>query len=110
VGTSIFATASKASYYWVSLVAGSISVLNAVMLALQTHLKYAERSEKHLQAAQQYGALRRSLEQNAAAASTPVELQGVLSEIGPKWNEIDRVAPPVPQRLNKRVVREVVGK
>ncbi|MET7732940.1 SLATT domain-containing protein [Streptomyces sp. NPDC005402] len=107
VGTSIFATVSQAPIFWISIATGSISVANALLAALQTHLRYPERSEKHLQAAHQYGSLRRHLEEKSSAAKTPSKLVEVLAEIGPKWNEIDHSAPPIPQRVNNKVVREV---
>src|SRR5262249_53767340 len=63
VGTSIFATLQEQGVLLLRVILGLISVAAAVLAALQTFLRYAERSEKHRAAGATFGAIRRELEQ-----------------------------------------------
>ncbi len=57
VGTTIFANANPDQ-----LLIGFISLLAAVIVALQTFLNFAERAETHRASAASYGSLRREIE------------------------------------------------
>jgi hypothetical protein len=65
VGTSLFATLSKSVTLppAVRLVIGSLSLLAAVLAAVQTFLRFAERSERHVQAGDWYSAIRRDVDE-----------------------------------------------
>src|SRR5919197_2648456 len=66
VGTSLFATLTdpKAAIPPTFKIAiGSISLVAAILAALQTFLRFGERAEKHVVAADWYAAVRRDIDQ-----------------------------------------------
>lgn len=63
IGTSIFATLGESINSNLRLLTGLTSVLVAALTALQTFLKFSEKSEKHRLVAARYGSLRREVEQ-----------------------------------------------
>lgn len=62
VATSIFATLNSPPSLGWKVAAGLVSLLAAVVSALQTFFKFAERAEKQEAAGASYGALRRQIE------------------------------------------------
>jgi hypothetical protein len=83
---------------------GALSVLAAVLAALQTFLRYGERAEKHRTTAATYAAIRHRLE---ATTNMPIELRPPLKEfLGGIEGQIDSLAqsaPSVPARVWKRI-------
>src|SRR5262245_25635422 len=55
VGTSVFATISEDLSLWTRIVVGCVSISVAVLSALQTFFRFAERAEHHREAAIKYG-------------------------------------------------------
>jgi hypothetical protein len=62
VGTTIFSSLGASPDSRLVIVAGLISLLAAVLAALQTFLAFAERAEKHRTAAAAYSTLKRELD------------------------------------------------
>jgi len=62
VGTSVFASLGKDVNDWARIAAGLVSVVTAVLTALQTFWRFPERAELHRRAATAYAAVRRDIE------------------------------------------------
>ena len=63
VATSIFATLNSNPEIKWRILTGMISILAAVLSALQTFFRFSDRAEKHRVCGAKYGALRRKIEQ-----------------------------------------------
>lgn len=100
VGTAVFATLQQQSAFWLQFVVGAMSVLAAILTALQSTLRYQELAEKHRDAGAKYNALGRE-----------IELMITLREADPdKINNlrvrIDSLAlesPHIPQAVHKHM-------
>jgi hypothetical protein len=62
VGTSVFATFTKTPSQLAKLFIGTISILAAVLAAIQTFLSYGQLTERHRTAANRYASSRRTIE------------------------------------------------
>jgi hypothetical protein len=98
VGTALFAGLEKDSpRTW--LVA-STSILAAILGALQTFLRFAERATLHATAADWYSAIRRDIEE---IIHLPVELRGTpkdcLDEIRKEMNRVAQDSPELSARV-----------
>jgi hypothetical protein len=104
VGTTVFAALQKQVNLGGQIGVGAISVLAAVLAALQTFLRYSERAEKHRAAAAAYAAVRHRLE---ATTNTPVAVRGPLKEflddIEGQLDSLAQSAPNVPERVWKGI-------
>lgn len=98
LGTSVFATLNEKDVSGgVRLVVGSISVLAAILAGVQTFLRYGERAEKHVIAADWYTAVRREIDQLLAQPPHPSgrprecvdRLRKEISKVGQQSPEID---------------------
>ena len=110
MGTAAFATlAAHASANW-TIVFGVASIAVAVLAALQTHLGYAERAEKHKNLGAQYGVVRRCIE---AVLAVPYDGRGrpadVLDRIRQALDAIGDDSDPVPRRIFERTLRRLDG-
>jgi hypothetical protein len=82
VGTSIFASLETQVDLRSKILVGTISIVAAVLSALQTYLRFSEWADKHRQAASGYAAVRRSIEEVLALPE---------SERGPVVRVVDRI-------------------
>lgn len=89
VGTVIFSTLSENPSSWLKIGTGLVSLLAAVLSALQTFFGFSEQAARHRTAAADYSGVRRRLEvflvkhkQEAAQDNTAInELQAIADEI-----------------------------
>lgn len=105
VGTSLFADASSSLDTLWKVGAGVLSLVAAILSAIQGTLKFSETAALHRSAAQRYGPLRREVEELIAATGvggTPDPAR--ISDLRKRWDEIEADAPSVPQDLYDRVV------
>jgi hypothetical protein len=102
VGTALFATVANSSARapaWVRLLAGSISVLAAVLAGVQTFLKFAERSQQHALAADWLAAVRRDIDLIRATPETERgDPKKVLSDLRKEINKIAQNAPGIGEK------------
>jgi hypothetical protein len=98
VGTSVFASLGKTVDPYMQIVVGLISVLAAVLSALQTLLRYSERAEMHRSSAVRYGCIRRRVEEVLATKNNDHELN---TDIDPIRKEIDDLAKDSPNFSDK---------
>lgn len=97
VGTSLFATLNEANVDSdIRLAIGTVSVLAAVLAALQTFLRFAERAERHVIAADWYAAVRRGMSEvlalPPAARQPPTKY---LPEVRKEMSKIGQQAPDI---------------
>jgi hypothetical protein len=98
VGTALFAGLEKDSpRTWV---VASTSILAAMLGALQTFLRFAERATLHATAADWYSAIRRDIEE---IIHLPVEMRGTpkdcLDEIRKEMNRVAQDSPELSARV-----------
>lgn len=108
VGTSLFATLTEQRVNTtLRLVIGSISVAAAILAGLQTFLRFGERAEKHVIAADWYAALRRDMDEVLAlpreARETPKEC---LDRLRKDLSKVGQQSPEIPEDLWVKKARE----
>jgi len=105
VGTSLFADAgSDLSTGW-KVGAGILSLVAAILSAVQGTLKFSELAALHRSAAQHYGPLRREVEEMLAEGGAGANLsQARITDLRKRWDEVDADSPSVPQKLYDKVV------
>ncbi|MDQ4132205.1 MAG: SLATT domain-containing protein [Actinomycetota bacterium] len=101
VGTSLFATLSKDSVSsTLRIVVGLVSVLAAVLVGLQTFLRFGERAEKHVVAADWYSAVRRETAEVLALPSQAREPpRDTLDRVRKEMSRVGQQSPEIPARL-----------
>ena len=102
VGTSVFAALEpEASFdkHWQILV-GLISVVSAVLTALQTFLKWGELAGSYRSTAAEYGSVKRQLDQIIVIYENGGEIsQDMVTEIRRQMDTLSREGTEVPRRL-----------
>jgi hypothetical protein len=92
VGTALFTGLEKGSPQ--TFVVGSVSIAAAVLAALQTFLRFAERASQHATAGDWYSAIRRDIEQllhlRATDRGVPKEC---LDEVRKEMNRVGQNSP-----------------
>ncbi len=110
VGTSIFASfASKNNTIWLA-VTGGVSLLAAVLGAVQAFFRYAEQAEKHRGTGATYAGLKRELD----VLALRIRLEEIpqrdglhaLAEIVARIDRLQAESLEVPDRLYDRARRE----
>jgi len=101
VGTAIFAGLEKESPR--ALLIASVSIMAAILAALQTFLRFSERAAQHATAGNWYSAIRRDIEQ---ILHLPADHRGTakdcLDEVRKEMNRASQDAPELSVRLWKR--------
>jgi hypothetical protein len=99
VGTSLFASLAASTESFplrMRLAVGTVSLLAAVLAAIQTFLRFAERSERHAQAADWYSAIRREIDELLAL---PPEKRGesrrTLDGLRKEFNKAGQTYPEI---------------
>lgn len=108
-GSVLFSAVAKSSDSRLVAAAGCVSLLSAVLAALQTFFKYSDRSGSHHTAAGKFGSLKRSLDLLAVQLNvqpTNVELVQKLSECSDKFSELVDCSLAVPDRWYDRARTE----
>jgi hypothetical protein len=101
VGTSLFATLNRSESLPVMARAtiGTLSVVAAVLAAVQTFLRFAERAERHVQAGDWYSAIKRDVDELLALPSgdrgTPKE---VFDRLRKDLNKAGQTYPAIGER------------
>jgi hypothetical protein len=109
-GTTIFATLESVPDLRIRITVGLLSVAAAVLVSLQTFLRYAERAERHKSAAVRYGILRREAEEALAhcSAGEPCPRE-FFEKVRQRWDAVDQESPTVPPSIYKRTERLVLA-
>ncbi|MGH8580385.1 MAG: SLATT domain-containing protein [Gammaproteobacteria bacterium] len=105
VGTSLFATLAdpKAAIPpMFKITIGSISVAAAILAALQTFLRFGERAEKHVVAADWYAAVRRDVDQVLAlSAEERGKPKECFDRVRKEMSKIGQQSPEIGDRMWK---------
>lgn len=115
VGTTIFATINEEPEVGWKIAAGLISLLAAVLSALQTSLKFSENAEKYRAAGAGYAAMRKKLDlfrlhysenANADRQSALNELESIIEEL----NKLAKESPSIKDKNYDKAEREQKAK
>ncbi|MCP3932686.1 MAG: SLATT domain-containing protein [Bacteroidetes bacterium] len=111
VGTAIFGTLQESPHIAWKIAAGLLSLLAAVLSALQTSLKYSELSEKHKTAGAKYAAMRRRLDVFILKYrdESNVDRQNALKEfeeIATQFGVLAEESPSIPDKVYDQAARE----
>jgi hypothetical protein len=88
---------------WGRIIAGIVSIAASVLASLLTFNRYEERTEKHRSAGISYKAALRKLEKlHVASSGAKMEQEG-LSQIEEVFVELEKLAPVVPEDINRAV-------
>jgi hypothetical protein len=105
VGTSLFATLADPEAViqpTLRFAIGSISVAAAILAALQTFLRFGERAEKHVVAADWYAAVRRDMDQLLAlSAKDRGSPKTCFDRIRKQMSKVGQHSPEIGDRLWK---------
>lgn len=108
VATSVFATLQTQAASWAKITVGLLSVIAALLAALQTFLRLGERSSKHRTIAAEYGGIKREIDlllvnikSNQPISDTDVEL------IRKRMDSLSKDAPEMPEHLWQAVHSKV---
>jgi hypothetical protein len=108
VGTTVFATLSKTTDLMVQVTIGLLSVLAAVLMGLQTFLKYSELAEKHRMAGAKFANLKHRIELLATLPpTTDSELREALAAIEESWSKLREESPTLPTQVWRHIERTV---
>lgn len=111
VGTAAFASIEKQVSDSAKIWFGVVSLLAAVLSALQTHFQFSERSEKHKSLGATYGNIRREIEE---VLSLPPGQRGdmkkVMSRIRERLDAIASEGPVVSRRIFNRTLKMLSAK
>jgi|ERR1017187_5285138 hypothetical protein len=103
VGTSVFAALQKQVSFSVQITVGALSIVAAVMAALQTFLGFSKRAEQHKTVAASYGAVRRRME---TLGTLPEPLRGdpleTVREIQSELDNLAKTAPTVSAKIFRK--------
>jgi hypothetical protein len=110
VGSAAFATLGKSPRKGLQFAAGTLSILAAVLAALQTFLKLGDAARSHTESSRAFGSLRRDLGQLGADAERPRdELKRELERVRQRYDALSEKSPDVPPRLFERRRKQTKG-
>ncbi|WP_410809462.1 SLATT domain-containing protein [Micromonospora sp. 067-2] len=108
LGTAAFATITTRLASGWKVTFGVLSIAAAVLSTLQTHMRYAERAEKHKTLGAQYGNIRRRIE---SVLATPLiereDPRSVLDEIRAKFDALSSEGDVVTRRIFAKTLRRL---
>lgn len=113
VGTSIFASLSADPAIGWKILVGLISIVAAILSALQTFFNYSEIAEKHRVAGARYGKKRRRFEAFLLRYGDGDSRDAALTDMEKLSDELSKLAeesPRIPDRAWKRALNEMEKK
>ena len=108
VGTSVFASLGKTIDPYMQIIVGLISVLAAVLSALQTILRYSERAEMHRSSAARYGSIRRKVEEILVSNKGDSELNSDIRSIRQEIDKLAKDAPNIPEKTWEKASKKML--
>ncbi|MBV9096493.1 MAG: SLATT domain-containing protein [Frankiaceae bacterium] len=108
VGTALFASLDGNPNHSIRLAAAIVSVVAAVLAALQTFFSFSARAAVHRQSAAKYAALKRNLDmlRLRLMVGEMADVQDQLQQLVEVFNDIEAEAPDVDDRLYDKARRE----
>ena len=100
VATSVFVSLGISVEPYIQIIVGLVSVLAAVLAALQTFLKREELASKHRSIAADYGSVKRKLDQQIAKLEAEEEVsQQTVDSIRGRMDRLSIQGPIVPRDI-----------
>lgn len=104
VGTAVFASlgrfADDNALLWAKITIGLLSVIAAVLVSLQTFLRYAEQAENHKNAGAKYAHIKHKLEMlTVLTPESDDQFRAELDTIELEWNKIREESPNIPSGI-----------
>lgn len=106
VGTAVFATLQQQSCFWLQLLVGAMSVLAAILTALQSTLRYQELAEKHRGAGAKYNSVGREIELMMALPEIDIAR---VEELRARIDFLAQESPHIPQSVHEHMRVEQVN-
>ncbi len=102
----MFATLQQQSSFWLQFVVGAMSVLAAILTALQSTLRYQELAEKHRGAGAKYNALGREIELMMAL---PEVSSAKVDDLRVRIDSLALESPHIPQAVHEHMQAKQVN-
>jgi len=104
VGTAVFASLSRFAdderLLWPKITVGLLSVTAAILISLQTFLRYAEQAESHRTAGARYAHLKHRLELLVTLPpDSNDKLKEALLALESEWEKVREESPNIPIRI-----------
>ena len=113
VSTSVFATLGSFSNVFWFAITGIVSLVAAILAALQTFFRFGDRSAHHRSAGAQYAALKREFDVLALEIRiTPNEVGAAvtrLSSLAARVSDLDQESPDVPDQARSEQAMDTEG-
>lgn len=106
VGTAVFATLQQQSCFWLQFIVGAMSVIAAILTALQSTLRYQELAEKHRGAGAKYNAIGREIELLRTYPEINAEK---IEELRTRIDSLAFESPHIPQAVHQHMQAEKVN-
>lgn len=106
VGTAVFATLQQQSSFWLQFSVGAMSVLAAILTALQSTLRYQELAEKHRGAGAKYNAIGREIELLRTYSETSAEK---IEDLRIRIDALAFESPHIPQAVHGHMQAQKVN-
>lgn len=106
VGTAVFATLQQQSCFWLQFVVGAMSVIAAILTALQSTLRYQELAEKHRAAGAKYNAIGREIELLRTYPEINAEK---IEDLRARIDSLAFESPHIPQAVHQHMQAEKVN-
>lgn len=112
VGTAVFASLGRfvdeAALLWPKIAVGLLSVVAAVLVSLQTFLRYSEQAESHKTAGAKYAHLKHKLEMLAAIPpENDAQLKNELEAIEAEWEKVREESPNLPTKVWRHMEQKI---
>lgn len=101
-GTSVFATLAEEPHVYAKIAVGLVSLLVAVLGALQTFLRLSERAEKHRESGAKFGALLKEIEQYQLLQLEENEFRNWADGFRQRWDELSAESPTIPKSIYQK--------
>lgn len=106
VGTAVFATLQQQTSFWLQLIVGAMSVLAAILTALQSTLRYQELAEKHRGAGAKYNSLGREIELMLTFPEVDFDR---VEDLRSRSDSLAQESPHIPQSVHEHMRSEKVN-
>ena len=111
LGTATFATITSKVSDATKAIFGALSLLAAALAALQLHLRYLERAEKHKNLGAQYGKIRRDIETVLALPRVSRgETKTVLADVQSQLDRISSEGDAVSRRIYQKTLKRLAAR
>lgn len=103
VGTAVFAMLQQQSCFWLQFGVGAMSILAAILTALQSTLRYQEQAEKHRGAGAKYNAIGREIELLRTYPEITVEK---IEDLRVRIDSLALESPHIPEAVHQDMQAE----